>query len=53
MTLPNNGKDRFLAIDANAIVHRAFHAYLSNLQTEDGIQELDYLEDILSLEISF
>ena len=38
MTLPNNGKDRFLAIDANAIVHRAFHAYPSNLQTEDGIQ---------------
>ncbi len=38
MTLPSNGKDRFLAIDANAIVHRAFHAYPSNLQTEDGIQ---------------
>ncbi len=38
MTLPNNGKDRFLAIDANAIIHRAFHAYPSTLQTEDGIQ---------------
>jgi DNA polymerase I len=38
MTLSNNGKDRFLAIDANAIVHRAFHAYPSHLQTEDGIQ---------------
>jgi DNA polymerase I len=38
MTLPSNGKDRFLAIDANAIVHRAFHAYPSNLQTADGLQ---------------
>lgn len=38
MTLPSNGKDRFLAIDANAIVHRAFHAYPSTLQTEDGLQ---------------
>ena len=38
MTLPNNGKDRFLAIDANAIIHRAFHAYPSTLQTEDEIQ---------------
>jgi len=38
MTLPTNGKDRFLAIDANAIVHRAFHAYPSTLTTEDGVQ---------------
>jgi DNA polymerase-1 len=38
MTLPSNGKDRFLAIDANAIVHRAFHAYPPTLTTEDGVQ---------------
>lgn len=38
MNLVKNGKDRFLAIDANAIVHRAFHAYPSSLQTEDGLQ---------------
>lgn len=38
MTLPTNGKDRFLAIDANAIVHRAFHAYPPTLTTEDGVQ---------------
>lgn len=38
MNLVKNGKDRFLAIDANAIVHRAFHAYPSSLQTEDGVQ---------------
>jgi len=38
MTLPSNGKDRFLAIDANAIIHRAFHAYPSTLTTEDGVQ---------------
>jgi DNA polymerase-1 len=38
MTLPTNGKDRFLAIDANAIVHRAFHAYPSTLTTENGVQ---------------
>ena len=31
-------RDTFLAIDANAIVHRAFHAYPSTLQTSDGIQ---------------
>ncbi|HQA87811.1 MAG TPA: DNA polymerase I [Candidatus Dojkabacteria bacterium] len=31
-------KDTFLAIDANAIVHRAFHAYPSTLQTPDGVQ---------------
>ena len=34
----DNGRDVFLAIDANAIIHRAFHAYPSSLQTEDGIQ---------------
>jgi DNA polymerase I len=28
----------FLAIDANAIIHRAFHAYPSTLQTSQGIQ---------------
>ncbi|MBP5204560.1 DNA polymerase I [bacterium] len=31
-------KDVLLAIDSNAIVHRAFHAYPSSLQTEDGLQ---------------
>lgn len=38
MNLIKSSKDRFLAIDANAIVHRAFHAYPSTLQTEDGLQ---------------
>lgn len=38
MNLVKTHKDRFLAIDANAIVHRAFHAYPSSLQTEDGLQ---------------
>jgi len=38
MNLVKTSKERFLAIDANAIVHRAFHAYPSTLQTEDGLQ---------------
>jgi DNA polymerase-1 len=38
MNIQKTSKDIFLAIDANAIVHRAFHAYPSNLQTENGIQ---------------
>lgn len=38
MNLIKNGRDRFLAIDANAIIHRAFHAYPPTLETEDGIQ---------------
>ncbi|MCD4756020.1 DNA polymerase I [bacterium] len=38
MTLPSKDKKIFLAIDANAIIHRAFHAYPSSLQTEDGLQ---------------
>ncbi|KKP77493.1 MAG: polymerase protein [candidate division WS6 bacterium GW2011_GWF1_35_23] len=38
MNLVKTSKDRFLAIDANAIVHRAFHAYPGNLQTDDGVQ---------------
>jgi DNA polymerase-1 len=38
MNLVKTHKDRFLAIDANAIVHRAFHAYPPTLQTEDGLQ---------------
>ena len=38
MNLIKSSKDRFLAIDANAIVHRAFHAYPSTLQTENGLQ---------------
>lgn len=31
-------KKVFLAIDANAIIHRAFHAYPPSLQTDQGIQ---------------
>ncbi len=38
MNIQRTSKDVFLAIDANAIVHRAFHAYPSTLQTEDGVQ---------------
>ena len=38
MNLVKTSKQRFLAIDANAIVHRAFHAYPASLQTENGIQ---------------
>ena len=38
MAITNSKKDVFLAIDANAIVHRAFHAYPPSLQTEGGIQ---------------
>jgi len=38
MTLSSKDKKIFLAIDANAIIHRAFHAYPSSLQTEDGLQ---------------
>lgn len=38
MNLTKTSKERFLAIDANAIVHRAFHAYPPTLQTEDGLQ---------------
>lgn len=38
MTIVNKNKDVFLAIDANAIIHRAFHAYPSTLQTEEGLQ---------------
>lgn len=38
MNLVKTHKDRFLAIDANAIIHRAFHAYPPTLQTEDGLQ---------------
>ena len=40
MTLPTDSKESkiFLAIDANAIIHRAFHAYPPTLQTEDGLQ---------------
>lgn len=34
----DNGRDVFLAIDANAIIHRAFHAYPSSLQTAEGVQ---------------
>lgn len=36
--IKESDKQVFLAIDANAIVHRAFHAYPSTLQTEEGIQ---------------
>ncbi|MCK9415799.1 DNA polymerase I, partial [Candidatus Dojkabacteria bacterium] len=39
MTLPTSKEKKiFLAIDANAIIHRAFHAYPPTLQTEDGLQ---------------
>ena len=38
MTIVNKERDTFLAIDANAIVHRAFHAYPPTLQTEGGVQ---------------
>lgn len=38
MNLIKTDKPRFLAIDANAIVHRAFHAYPSSLRTNDGLQ---------------
>lgn len=38
MTIVNGNKDVFLAIDANAIIHRAFHAYPSTLQTDEGVQ---------------
>lgn len=31
-------KKVFLAIDANAIIHRAFHAYPGSLMTDDGVQ---------------
>ena len=34
-----NGKDLFIAIDANAIVHRAFHAYPPTLATSTGLQD--------------
>jgi DNA polymerase I len=38
MTMPKSNKEVFLAIDANAIIHRAFHAYPPTLQTEEGVQ---------------
>jgi DNA polymerase-1 len=38
MTIVNNERETFLAIDANAIVHRAFHAYPPTLQTAEGVQ---------------
>jgi len=38
MTIKNKDRDVLLAIDANAIVHRAFHAYPPTLQTEEGLQ---------------
>ncbi len=39
MILPTSeDKKVFLAIDANAIIHRAFHAYPSTLQTPEGLQ---------------
>lgn len=36
--IKNSEKEIFLAIDANAIIHRAFHAYPSTLQTAEGVQ---------------
>ncbi|MCK9368906.1 DNA polymerase I [Candidatus Dojkabacteria bacterium] len=35
--MASNKKDLFVAIDGNAIVHRAFHAYPQNLTTSDGL----------------
>lgn len=32
------GKEIFLAIDANAIIHRAYHAYPANLTNSEGTQ---------------
>ncbi len=34
----SKNEDIFLAIDANAIIHRAFHAYPNTLRTSQGIQ---------------
>lgn len=36
--IKDSNKDVFLAIDANAIIHRAFHAYPPTLQTPEGVQ---------------
>jgi DNA polymerase-1 len=36
--IKDSTKDVFLAIDANAIIHRAFHAYPPSLQTPEGVQ---------------
>lgn len=36
--IKNSEKEIFLAIDANAIIHRAFHAYPPTLQTAEGFQ---------------
>jgi len=33
-----NGYKLFIAIDGNAIVHRAYHAYPPSLVTSQGIQ---------------
>ena len=33
-----NGRDIFVAIDANSIVHRAFHSYPPTLETTGGVQ---------------
>lgn len=35
----NKDRDMLLVIDANAIVHRAFHAYPSSLTTSTGVQD--------------
>jgi DNA polymerase-1 len=34
----NSSKEIFIALDANAIVHRAFHAFPPNLITSSGLQ---------------
>ncbi len=33
-----NGRDVFVAVDANSIVHRAFHSYPPTLETSGGVQ---------------
>jgi DNA polymerase-1 len=34
----NNGRNRFVAIDSNSLMHRAYHAYPPNLATSKGLQ---------------
>lgn len=36
--MDSNGRDIFIGIDANAIVHRAYHAYPQSLMNSEGLQ---------------
>lgn len=38
MNLAKTSKERFLAIDAYAIIYRAYHAYPATIETDEGIQ---------------